>query len=224
MGSHDIWSQICCLVNHSFQQLSRVTLSLSKHLCPLAESWEAEVLQIRKCFYLLLPSKVQVSSFPPDPFQMTLHGRETKAVLWNSNKHAFRKEWQEKEMQKGKTERTWWCCDIKGHGTRIQSGKYCLDKSKPASPTKTSRWMYQLISFVCLFSAEYHYKLHICFAGSYIPTWSQMSIPVTVSNYGQGWGGMRISIKINKARGEAQSALPSCNTAIHSPVWHGQVH
>lgn len=202
MGSHDIWSQICCLVNHSFQQLSRVTLSLSKHLCPLAESWEAEVLQIRKCFYLLLPGKVQVSSFPPDLFQMTLHGRETKAVIRNSNKRAFRKEWQEKEMQKGKTERTWWCCDIKGHGTRMQSRKYCLDKSKPASPTKTSRLMYQLIPFVCLFSAVHHYKLHICFAGSYIPTWSQMSIPVTVSNYGQGWGGMRISIKINKARGK----------------------
>lgn len=56
-----------------------------------------------------------------------------------------------------KTERTWWCCDMKEHGTRIQSGKYCLDRSKPVSPTKqASRWMYQLIPFLCLFSAEHH--------------------------------------------------------------------
>lgn len=141
---------------------------------------------------------------PRDLFQMTLHGRETKAlVLWNSDKHAFRKEWQEKGMQKGKTERTWWYCDMKGRGIRIQSGKYCLDKSKPASSTEqTSRWKYQLTSFFCLFSAQSHCKLHICFAGSYTLAWSQMSIPVTVSNYGQGWGSRRISIKIKKASGK----------------------
>lgn len=58
--------QICCLLSQRSQRLSRVTLYLSKHFCrvtlypsnhfcPLAESWEPEVLQIRK-YFLSTPS------------------------------------------------------------------------------------------------------------------------------------------------------------------------
>lgn len=117
---------------------------------------------------------------PPDLFQKTLHWRETKAVLRNSDKHAFREEWQEKVCRKE---------GLKGHDDVVtwkdmeQEYKVENDKSKPASPTKqTSRWMYQLIPSVYLFSAQHCCKLHICFAGSYtLPGFKCQSLSLSVT-------------------------------------------
>lgn len=60
-----------------------------------------------------------------------------------------------------------------------------------------------VIIFVCLSPAGYHCKLHVCFAGLYLPASSC-------------WFGMRVSTKTMRLRGEAPSAPLSHKPAMQN--------
>lgn len=60
-----------------------------------------------------------------------------------------------------------------------------------------------VILFVCLSPAGYHCKLHVCFAGLYLPASSC-------------WFGMRVSTKTMRLRGEAPSAPLSHKPAMQN--------